>query len=1120
MSAIAQAVPVSKLAAEWLVPSSTSPKKFALVDAATGTVRTSFFSSEGTVTWEHTISTGITNVSDVAGGIPANLGEAIAVVSPDANRVMLVDVDAFSPLARTMPSLAGVGPCGVTAVSLSGAEKCMIVSSQNGGSLPGRAEVHADIPMSGWLVAQSNHASPFRRLQPLADPASSGDTVAFYTADAGTGTTAGLLLEDGSSVTIHPKAAYAVPMEFIPGVHDVNGSSGLSLILGYRAGATNAAILKVNTPITTSSFTNTLLSYPFPVSGIVPVTDGGIGPLSDGFLAIAADGTEARWIRIDAAGNAFVSTTETFSPSAGLVLTGLIPMPGIGLMKLEGPVAGGASTSFKAYQWNGSSWLQTDSGSLPALPSNGQSFASLLFYDQDPSANEAASLLGIQSVPDWTRPYFYPDPFPSSVYQETFVSSVDGLTFSSTHAVMPPPGTTYVITNQVEAALSVTALGSAGDLFSPDLRIEPASGSFTESFQITALFDDERYDLYWRDQNGGSWQAWTGPLAVAYSRSLQFSLATSLTGVMGPIERRSYTFSAIDTADQDSDQDGVPDYVELHLGLDPFGGADHDGDGSSDLDEILNGADPNDSGDYPAPDVSANVAVNGGFRIALVAKTQSGQEIRTGEEMFARDLSGSLLDRDAVGAFGVTLPDGSTRGALLETDTPVPANELVALSSPLYFDITTSARSGRELRGFVVSPEPVEFDPVFTPTGGNLAADASGWIMAAQTAASALPIAQGRVTLAPVDTAIAVLLEDLVHRALVEARPSSNPAPALDGFTLFSDREGDRTRTSISPDDFDLLRARGFDFRLAFTLATTARGGMQISSNSLYARHSTSSGAEPGMLMPLDAIRVMFRGGAAPDGYAGATSSTHLNNARTAYNAALAAASQSFRPIETWTIEVQEDPPARGVYQRATDDASVVLLDASGERFVLEQGLGLQAGTRFEITGFTDTPHDGVYDTIEVTSASMTFAPASSDSDTDGNLLDDEWERFFFGAIGQDPFSKPGSGDHSLLLYFLAGLDPRGGDVPAIGAVSLSPQRPVFSPRAGGGYTLDFEFPSAYQDRFEFVLEKSTTLESGSFVEIPDASVTSQGGDQLRATVLETSVATPNGFFRVRVRLR
>jgi hypothetical protein len=106
------------------------------------------------------------------------------------------------------------------------------------------------------------------------------------------------------------------------------------------------------------------------------------------------------------------------------------------------------------------------------------------------------------------------------------------------------------------------------------------------------------------------------------------------------------------------------------------------------------------------------------------------------------------------------------------------------------------------------------------------------------------------------------------------------------------------------------------------------------------------------------------------------------------------------------------------------------------------------------------------------------------------------------------------------LLYFLAGLDPRGGDVPAIGAVSLSPQRPVFTPRAGGGYALDFEFPSAYQDRFEFVLEKSTTLESGSFVEIPDVSVAPRGGDQLRATVPETSVATPNGFFRVRVRLR
>ena len=909
-------------------------------------------------------------------------------------------------------------------------------------------------------------------------------------------------------------------MEFIPGILDVNGSVGLPLILGYRAAAANASIIKVNVPITTALFSNTALSYPFPVSGIVPVSAGGAGPMTDGFLAIAADGSKARWMRINAAGNAFVATTESFTPSVGLALTGLVPMPGVGLIKLEGPVAGGASTSFKAYQWDGGAWVETDSGNLPQIPASGQSFASLLFFDLDPSVDESARLLGIQSVPDWTRPLFYPDPFPSSVNQETFVSTAAGLSFTSTHAVSPPSGATHVITNQVEPALSVTALGSAADLFSPDLLIEPASGSYSESFQITALYDEERYELFWRDENTGDWQSWTGPLAVGYSRSLQFSVSAVSTGVMGPIERRSYTFAAGDLADQDSDNDGAPDYVELHLGLDPFGGADHDRDGSSDLDEILNGTNPNDAGDYPAPDISGNVPVNGGFRIAVVGKTHTGNEIGDGEEMFVRDLVGSLLDRQGVGNFATALPDGSTRGALLETATPVPADELVALSSPLYFDITTTERSGRELRSFMDSPAPVDFNPAFAPTGTNLALDAAGWVSAAQTTAAALPLAKERLTIAPVDSAIAVLLEDLVHRALVDARPVSNPAPTLDGFTLFPDREGDRTRIALSPVDLDLLQAEGFDFRLALTLASTAASGMKNSSDSLYSRHATVSADQLGILMPLDAFRVMFRGGDAPEGYLDASGSTELDSARNAYNTVLGAASQSFRPVETWTIEVQESPPGRGVYQRTSDDALVVLLDPSGERFLLEQGLGLQAGTRFEITGFTDTPNAGAYDTIEVTSASLSFTPAASDNDSDGNLLDDEWERFFFGAIGQDPFTKPGAGDHTLLLYFLAGLDPRGSDLPAMTAVSLYPQQPVISALSGGGYTLDFVFPAEYQDRFDFVLEKSTTLAAGTFVEIAGASFASLGGDQLRVTVPEASAATPSGFFRVRVRLR
>lgn len=1114
------ATPVSKLAAEWLVPSANTPGQVSLVDTATGAVRTAVMTSNGHVSWRQPVATGVAGVTDVCGGLAGSAGESIAVVSPNSNRVMLVDVDSTSPTAVALTNIYGIGPAGVTATANGGVTECLVVSSHNGGSTPGAAEFAADATTAPTVTAQTTSPLVFQRLQPLKDPMASGNQVGFYTATSGAGTATGLLYRSGSSVIRKTKTTYGNGYEFITGVRDINGAGGLPLVLGYHNDTSNAWIVKVNTPIASASFTSTGLAYPFAVSGIVPILDGGAGDLTDGFLAISATGSEARWVRINATGNGFVSTTRSFSAGSGAAITGIIPMPGIGLLKLEGPAAGGPSSSFTAYRWHGSNWVETDSGLLPDIASSGRSFAGLLFYDGDPAVNESARLLGIQEVPDWTRPLTYPAPFPTSVYQETFGSPAAGLVTTSTHAVSPPPGATYVITNQAEKAVSITVLGSASQLLAPDLHINPESGTFSTAFQVTALYDDARQGLYWRDADGGSWQAWNGPLGVGYSRDIEFVLYSPANGAMGPIIQRSYQFSASTAAAQDSDHDGVPDHVEQHLGLNPFGGADNDGDGWSDLDEILANTDPADAGEYPAPGSSAGIIIQGGFRIAAIGRDYAAREAATGSEFSAHDLVGGLLARAAVGPLGTTLPDGGTRGAWLAADTPVPFNRLVELASPLYFDVTTGGRSGRELRAFIGVPTPVEFAPSFTPSGTNLAADATGWIGAARSAAASLPQADARTVIAPPDTAVAVLLEDLTHRALASARTLANPAPELAAFTLFADRESDRTRTPLSSDDFALLDAAGFDFRLAMSLANAARGEMSAAATDIYTLHATRSSFTPGMAMPLDAMRIMLRGGPTPDVYAGRVSTANLSAAVAAYNTAIAAVIQCYRPVETWKIEVLASPPSVGVYRRQSDSAQVVLLDAHGEWFKLEQGLGLRAGTVFSVTGFTDTADVGTYDSMEVVSASLSFAPAASDNDTDGNLLDDEWERFFFGAVGQDPFAKPGASGHTLLQYFLDGIDPRGGEVPAAAAISLSPQQPVFTAAEGGAYTLDFTFPEDYQNRFDFILEKSTTLAARSFVEVPGAVISPRGGDDLRAAVPVTATTTPSGFFRIRVRLK
>jgi hypothetical protein len=319
-----------------------------------------------------------------------------------------------------------------------------------------------------------------------------------------------------------------------------------------------------------------------------------------------------------------------------------------------------------------------------------------------------------------------------------------------------------------------------------------------------------------------------------------------------------------------------------------------------------------------------------------------------------------------------------------------------------------------------------------------------------------------------------------------------------------------------------MLRAAGFDLRRALDLATAARSMMSNAATQIYLRHATTSASTPGIAMPLDALRVILRGGTAPAGYSGAVTTTNLNNARNAYNLAITNFSSSYRPSQTWTVEIMATPPSTGAYRRTSDSNPVMLLDRNGGRITLEQGLGLRPGTRFSVTGFTDTPDEGGMDTMQVTLASLSFAPASSDNDSDGNLLDDEWERFFFGSTAQDPFSDPHGDGYLLLQYFLDGIDPRSGESPAGPPVEIGLHAPVLRPASGSGtsFHLDFLFPAVYQNQFNFILEASSSLAPGSFTPVAGATVTSIGGDELRAAIPSSAATAPSTFYRIALRLR
>ena len=1105
--------PTTHLGAEWMVPGSGAGAAFSLVDVSTGAVRIAQMDANGVVTWPHHIASGVANVSDVAGG------DALAITSASANRVVVMDPNAAWPFPKLLPGLAGVGPTGLAATGPLGALELTIASSSNG-SVVGWLETHEKVLDTTALMAENAQPNrTFRRAQPLVAPGG-GASLAMVTVDAGGDfTQAWLVARDGASHVVDSDLALEGPYEFVTNIASTLHPT-VPFAVAHVAGLGEALLIAFSTPLTVSSSADDWkFPFPYPMASVMPVVGGGTGPINEGVIATAADGSEARWFRVDAAGEALEDGGHVF-PSDGLTtVAGLAVVPGVGVVQLNAPGPGEPATSYFAFQWDGSAWQQTDAGMLPDLADAAGSPASLLFYNANPFNDTGARLLGVQSVRDWTSLASYPDGLPASVVRETFSSASAGLVNSGTTTLTPPLGTAHVIPNQAEPSISITALGGVDQVFAPNLRVTPDSGSYETTLQVAATFDSGRYNLRYR-RDGGDWLLYQSALPVAWTTTLQFMLEDKATGANGPIVTREYTLAPEDIADVDSDGDGVPDYVELYFGLDPFGGADSDGDGFSDLDEILQGNNPADPLDFPT--ASLNLAPGGSIRVVATATDFAAREIANGEDMSARVAAdGALLARAAVSGISPPLPDGGFRGAVLASNSPPRFGDLVAVSTPLYFDNNnTSERSGREIIGFVPSDPPPMPDISFTPTAGMSLEDAAtGWVAAAIAALGDTPLAFGRVVLTPATAAASVLLEELVHGAAESVRPSGEPMPALEDFTLFAARDVDAARARLSGDDVSRLRAAGFSPRAALEVADAAMPGFVAMANAIYERHAAVAATTPGMVLPIDALRVMLRGGSAPDGYAGAVATAVLNDALAFYQSGLAAAGVAFRPTASWVVEIPETPLTPGVYERVADGASVALLRPTGERLFLDKGLGLRPGSQFTVVGFVDTPPTSGFPTMEVTGAALTFEPLSSDRDDDGNLLDDEWERFFFGETGQDPFWEPHGNGYSLLQYFLDGIDPRSGGLPSGPAVSLFPQLPIFTSAGGGGYHLDFVFPAAYADRMAFVLERSETLAPGSFVEVPGVSIMPIGGDEFRIEIPGHEAPPGKAFYRVRLAL-
>jgi uncharacterized delta-60 repeat protein len=1044
--ACAQAAPTARLASEWFAPLDSAPAKFALIDTESGTLRVGVMDANGQVSWPHTVPTGINAVSDAASGFSISGAEHVLLTSPGSNRVARVALDAAAPFGETLSPVLGIGTSGLAETSVL-ADRQLLISSLINGNAAGNSTRLETLTSAGALFANENIVTALSRLEPLTNP-SDGSRIVI-----------GLIRSTSSTQLFRARPFFDTAIATFPGgdfdlISDVRGSAGARHLIAFQPGSASAFIVTASAPVSNASaFTSVAATLPFAVNALITVSGGGTSPLTDGFLAIADDGTQATWLRVNATGDGFITTTHNFTPSSGLGLNGILPTPS-GIVQLLGDPNGGPSTDFRGMTFDGTNWNATNSGSLPSLNPTTQLAATLLFYDKNPATDSTARLLGMQQAPDWTKRMDVNDPKPLAVIREAYASATSGLRFTTTQTLTFPTGTNFVVTNQADALLSHSALGNAASFFTPSLRILPNSGTYNRTQLVTATFDDSTYRLRFRvNAEKAVWKDFPSVLPVAFSTSLQFTLQHRLTGALGPIQTRSYEINTGALASQDSDGDEVPDYVEQHFGTNPFDGADSDGDGVSDLDEILAGTKPADASSRPNLGTAGPILRGTGLRLVTDARDHASLRMVNGETMAAHTLAGELIAQAQRGSFSPFLPnDGATAGVKLESGVAITPGEIIALSTALEF--RTPNVTGREIIAFLNPPSPPRLQVNFTPRGVSLSDDALGWKNAAVAASfnpfidgPTIPFATSRTTIEPVDTAVSILLEDLVHQALLRVRPSGTPT--LDKFSAFSARGADASRTKLGDSDKQLLITKGFDFRKALTLAQGIRGNSNVVAlaNAAYQRHVTQPDAVL-FTMPLDALRSLLRGTTVPVGYESLIATGTASAARTAYTNAAAQSAGNFRPQENFRITVPEVSLGDGVYVRDPAGAATsIVFIRFGERFQIDQGLGVRPGAQFDVTAFTDLPADNGIPAVEPTSITFVSSPTDPDRDTDSNGLDDEWERFFFGAIGQDPNSVPQGQTRTLLQLFTSGDDPR----PVNGVPAIAIEQPLNTPVASGG---------------------------------------------------------------------
>jgi len=1091
----------------------------------TGIFRVGFGAAAGPFSWSQPQSSGMASISAMAvGKVISTTNDSIFFASPEANRITHVSPASpnYNPLSDFF--FSGIGPKVVAAIDIPGGNPANTA--------------HLDLITGSVLnpAAQSSSLRSFRSngSPPMTTLGTVGSSDQWLRALAFKPSTAAaelILLQRESSgteaATIYSVAS-GTPAALAP-----LAISGLATGTRFAFGSFDApqtdlfASVPGSASVVVRRFNAAANGYASTITRTLP------SPVSQ--LHVIHNGVTSQVLVIHSSGSVVIynySNTAGFTAASSLNLSNAPGVPSGATITSDGSfqllfASSASQPSSNLWRFSASAGLWNNAGT-DTLPKTSafSGMANVVYLNSPPFVTASPQVLRLSSIGDWTDSVILAGaPLSALANWRDDLGASLGLGSASPLSLGAAPASAQsALYNQWRPTISLFWLESKNGAVNEEVTISPGSGSYRESQQVTLTARSEVNSIFFRTSPTAPFTQYSAPFPLYTDTTVETYALTN--GAPSAIQKASFTFTN-PPHQQDSDNDGVPDFVERALGLNPSSGPDSDGDGFTDLEELLANTDSLSSASKPEQhdpsaarfDIHASVS-------ALNGLTNSPAAAADDEAITARDIASAQLG---------SAPTASGNGTADLSVQPVESSlRLLTLATASSFPLVGSAPDsilGREIIALQPIPDGLSISVPFTYNPNAPATQAAAWIAAAQSAYAAVQPASADATL-DTTASLATILFEWGLTGIARDRGLLTPDQKLCFTKWRPSDESDASLAALSPDDLRSLESPPSPAEAATSASILIRPAFEALSNALrqpaaaalrtvatevYRLSSALGNASPGLYdAPIDALRHFAWNGTLPEAFFEETSlnTADVAAARSLATTLISSAFQS-RPLVTLNVTPSPAPVAGATaVDSLPSGPRFALIDDHGQPFNLPAAFNLPSGSAMTVIGYSDRDAINGLSSIEVVSVLVSSLGAPSPTDSDGNLLPDAWELAFFGAISQNPASSGDGSPYSLLQEYLDGSDPGcATDSPASPPVTIGISNVRIAPVPGtSGIRLSFDFPASYANRFRARFLSSEDMTQ--WENLPDA--THSNGTFTH----DATITTPNRFFRAHVSLK